>query len=92
MRLVIKDDEPLNKANEKYEYFNSDDQLRKMYNTYIEQKRKYHTDIEIAEKKGMEKGIEKDKLDVARKMKEENLPIDLIKKITGLSKEEIEKL
>jgi predicted transposase/invertase (TIGR01784 family) len=54
MRLVIKDDEPLNKANEKYEHFNSDDQLRKMYDTYIEQKRKYRTDIEIAEKKGTE--------------------------------------
>ena len=50
--------------------------------------------------KGMQKGIEKGKLEgikegkisMAKSMKEENIDIEVIKRITGLSIEEIEKL
>ena len=35
---------------------------------------------------------EKEKLEIAKKMKEENMDISTISKITGLTKEEIEKL
>lgn len=38
------------------------------------------------------KGINKEKKENAKKMKEENIPIDIISRITSLSKEEIEKL
>ena len=47
-------------------------------------------------KKGMEKGIEKgreeEKLETAKKMLKEGIKIDLIIKVTGLTKEEIENL
>ena len=49
-------------------------------------------DLQKAEEKGIEKGIEKGKYDLARNMKNENLDINLISKITGLSTEEILKL
>ena len=39
-----------------------------------------------------EKGIEQNKIETAKKMLEEKLDINLISKITGLSKEEIKKL
>ena len=39
--------------------------------------------------KGIEKGIEQGKKETAKKMKEEGLDIELIKKITGLTEEEI---
>ena len=51
---------------------------------------------EIGEQKGMEKGVEKgkkeEKIEMAKKSLEEGLSIELIVKLTGLSKEEIEKL
>ena len=47
---------------------------------------------EILIEKGIEKGIEKDKIDTARKMKARGLATELIAEITGLSPEEIQRL
>jgi predicted transposase/invertase (TIGR01784 family) len=41
---------------------------------------------------GMEKGIQNEKIEIAKKMISENMTISMISKILGLSKEEIEKL
>ena len=46
-------------------------------------------DIEAA---GVDKGEKKAKLSIAKKMKEEKIPIDVIVKITNLTKKEIEEL
>ena len=43
-------------------------------------------------KEGIKEGVNKNNISVAKKMKKENLPIETIIKITGLTKEEIEKL
>ena len=43
-------------------------------------------------KQGIEQGVESTKLEMAKKMKDENMEIEIIIKITGLSKEVIEKL
>lgn len=43
-------------------------------------------------KKGKEEGIEETRRITAKRMLEEGLSVDLIKKITGLGKEKIEKL
>jgi predicted transposase/invertase (TIGR01784 family) len=43
-------------------------------------------------RRGIQQGIQQEKLETARKMKAENLPFDVISKITGLTKSEIEKL
>ena len=41
---------------------------------------------------GIEKGKIEGKIEIARKMLKEKLPIRMIEKLTGLSKEKIEKL
>ena len=41
---------------------------------------------------GIKEGIKEEKIETAKKMKNEGLAINLIQKITGLTKEEIEKL
>ena len=41
---------------------------------------------------GLEKGIEKANFESARRMKADNMPIELISKYTGLTVEEIEAL
>ena len=60
--------------------------------------------IEEAEQRGVEKGFEKGtkegtqqgiknrNIEIAKNMIKENIDIDIISKITGLTKEEIEKL
>ncbi len=52
----------------------------------------YEEGLENGIEQGIEKGIEKGIAKMAKKSLEEGLPIYLISKITGLSKEEIEKL
>ena len=42
--------------------------------------------------KGIEKGIEQEKYSLAKNMKKENIDINIISKVTGLSIEKIEKL
>ena len=42
--------------------------------------------------RGMEKGVEKAKIEIAKKMKAKNMPIEEIVELTGLTKEEVEKL
>ena len=42
--------------------------------------------------KGIEKGLKKGKTEIAQKMKAKNMPIEEIVELTGLTKEEVEKL
>ena len=43
-------------------------------------------------KQGIKQGIEQNNLEVAKKMLKENIKVETISKITGLTKEEIAKL
>ena len=43
-------------------------------------------------KEGIEQGIEQNNLEIAKKMLKENIKVETISKITGLTKEEIAKL
>ncbi len=47
---------------------------------------------EEGEKAGLKKGRKAEKLEIARKMKEEGMPVDAICNFTGLTKKEIDKL
>ena len=48
--------------------------------------------LRTAEEKGLEKGIKKRNIEIAKKMLQEDIAIETIIKITGLTKEEIEKI
>ena len=71
-----------------------------MYDSNLKAKWDYENSIAYAEEKGIKKGIEKgkelgrreDSLEIARKMKEDGIPVAQIAKFTSLSIEEIEKL
>ena len=52
----------------------------------------YQEGIEAGIKRGLDKGAYQNKLETARMMKLEAFDLNIISKITGLSKEEIEKL
>ena len=52
----------------------------------------YHAELKANFKEGLEEGKIEGKIEVAQNLKEINMPIDIIASVTGLSKEEIEKL
>ena len=45
--------------------------------------------VEEGIKQGLEKGMKQEKINIAKEMKHNNFPVELIEKMTGLSKEEI---
>lgn len=50
----------------------------------------YTSTLETAELKGEKRGEKKERIDIARKMKADRMPNELIAKYTGLSVDEIE--
>jgi predicted transposase/invertase (TIGR01784 family) len=70
----------------------------------LKKRKAYEDGIEVGVKQGIEQGIEKGiekgkeqgskekQIEMAKKMLEENMSIEIIMKITGLTKEEIENL
>ncbi len=51
-----------------------------------------NTQLYRATQEGISQGMKKEKSEIAKSMLQENMNLELIHKITGLSKEEIEKL
>ncbi len=58
----------------------------------MDEKAIYAAGLDKGELRGKEEGKKENQLETAKKMKKEDLPIELISKITELTKEEIEKL
>ena len=75
---------------------NSDKKFVALLSAEEDEKMLFKTRISLSYKNGIkdgsEQGIEREKIENARKMKENGIEISLISKITGLSEEEIAKL
>ena len=92
----MKENEEIKEAKEKLEVMSEDEKMQILAELRLKAIRDekaverfgYNQGIE----KGIEKGIEQGKKETAKKMKEEGLDIELIKKITGLTEEEINSL
>ncbi len=69
-------------------------ELRQKY--IMDRKSEIRTAKEIGVKEGLEEGMEKgsknEKIEIAKKMLNENMKIEVIERITGLTKTEIEEL
>ena len=84
VNIAMKENEEIRKANEELEYLTGDAEERRL----AELREKAIRD-EITNLNG---AIRENKLEIAKKMKEKNIEIESIIEITGLTKEEIEKL
>ena len=80
------------KLEEKTSKMSDDEEVYALYSAYTKEELEKNTLIEEAEQRGHEKGIKNEKISIAKNMIKENIDIDIISKITGLDKEEIEKL
>lgn len=80
--------ENIREAKEELEYLNGDEEERRIAELRKKAIRDEVTNINHARKEGKkEKSIE-----IAKRMKDEKVDIDFIERVTGLNKEEIEKL
>lgn len=82
----------IEKARIEMNYLTGEEEVRRLAELREKWEMDYNSGIGHARREGIEKGIKENKLEVAKKMKEKKIDIDTIIEITGLSKEEIEKL
>lgn len=85
---IMKENENIKNAMEKLEEVSQDEKLRRI----AELKEKARRDEISGLNWARREGIKENRLEVAKKMKEKNMDIDMILEITGLTKQEIEKL
>lgn len=88
IEMAKEKNETLKEAEIEMNYLTGDEEVKRM----VELREKWEMDYNSGIGNARKEGERKKQLEVAKKMKEENLPIKLIVKITGLNKEEIEKL
>jgi len=86
--MSVNNNKEVKKAQEELEYLSGDEELKR----WEELREKALKDERSAILSARLKGIEEGKKEIARKMLEENILIDTIIKVTGLTKEDIEKL
>ena len=90
--IKMSDNKYIKKAEEELEYLTGDEEARRL--AYLREKaiRDEQSALITATRKGIAEGKLENQKEIAKKMLEENLHIELIIRVTGLSKEEIEKL
>ena len=86
------DNKYIQQAEDEFEYLTGDAAERRLAQLRKKAIRDEAANLKCARRKGIEEGIEKQKIETAKKMLAEKIDIELIMKITELTKEEIEKL
>ena len=87
-RVINIENKEIKKAKEVLDEISQDKHERYL----AELREKYIMDQKAVEAAGFDKGLEHKTLELAKKMKQKNIPTETIEEITGLSKEEIKKL
>ena len=85
---IMRENEEVKKAKNVLHIMSEDEELQRL----AELKEKWDLDERSARQSALDEGEEKSKKEIAKKMKEEKITIEQICRITGLSKEEIDKL
>ena len=85
-------DKSIKKAEKKLEYLSQDPEARKLYEARENAKIEYNSDIDLATKKGEEKGLAKGKMETVVKALKRDLDVEVICDITGLTMEEVLKI
>ena len=91
--MLSSENKTLEKANKVIDMFYSDDMEREMYMTAEKYEMdRYFINLENYEKgveKGKKEGIEEEKNKISKELKKQGINASVIKKATGLSREEI---
>ena len=92
--LVEKDYEKLRELVEELsmEEYSEDEDMAYYYDVEHDRMATYNGSISIAKEEGLNQGKQETKQEIAKRMKEENIDIEVISKCTGLTEEEIKKI
>lgn len=88
----MSDNEFVKKAEKELEYLNGDEEERRLAELREKAIRDEAAAMAGALRRGREEGIKENSIQITKKMLEEKIDIEMIMKITGLTKEEIENL
>ncbi len=88
----MRENEAIREAKEKLDKISEDEKMQQL--AWWREKAIYeeNTEKNAAYRKGEQAGEKKNKIETAKKMKKENMPVDLIIKFTDLTKEEIDNI
>ena len=90
--LAEKENKEIKKAINTLDFLSKDPKERERHNSIVMAEYNRLVSEQNFFEEGIETGIKQEKIEIAQKMLKEKLPIEMIEKLTGLSKEEIEKL
>ena len=88
----IKGDKYMDRLKEEVVEVNNDEEMIKLLSEEDEERLYINTMKEIGKEEGIKEGIATNTIDMVKKMFKENASIDFISRVSGLSKEEIEKI
>ena len=88
----MKENDEMKEAKEKLEVMSEDEKMQILAELRLKAIRDEKAVERFGYKQGIEQGIKQEKKEIAKKMKEEGLDIEVIKKVTGLTEEEINSL
>ena len=92
----MEENKELKEAKEKLDKITEDERMQQLAwwreKAIYEENTMLSSSFKKGKKEGIKEGKEKEKIENAKKMKAEKIPIETIIKITGLTKEEIDKL
>jgi len=88
METLIKENEIIKKAHEKYIAFTRDESLVDAYEAHMKWKRDYNSGIALAR----EEGQKESQIKIAQKMMKNGFNVKMIADMTGISEDEIQQL
>ena len=88
----MKTNKEIEEAMKKLEEIQSDEEMMRIIDLRKKAIWDHNQAMFVAKEEGIEEGEKREKIKIAKKMLEERIDIEIIQKVTGLSKEEIKKL
>ena len=96
IKMAEKKNKTLEKARKEMTYLTGDEEIRRLAELREKWEMDWNSSMDYSKREGIKEGVtegrKKERIENAKKMKEKNIPIETIVEITGLTKEEIEKL
>ena len=86
--MMYENNKYFQQARKELEYLSGDEAFQRI----VEARARFLEDQEVQTRAAREEGLSEGKKEIAKKMKAKNMPIEEIMELTGLSKEEIEKI
>ena len=92
IKMAEKKNKNKKKARKEMTYLTGDEEIRRLAELREKWEMDWNSSMDYSKREGIKEGAKEKNLENAKKMKEEKIPTETIMRITGLTKEEIEKL